>query len=703
MNDRRPWWLVFSLLPPLIALCGLLIPYGCGGGGGGSLPAAGATPAEVSIALVGVAPVGNFRSVFLNVSGIRINKTVHASSNSPGWTTVAVPSSAGTGNAQNPGDLQIDLLRTQTGAVAFNTAGVEPGTYNTLQVLIDQTNPGKIVPACQSGPSNTEGCIDYPITLNTTNNPTGNLQPIILDLANPLPVVKDSTAPIVIQLAVSIIGFPVNVGDSYSVAITPSEVNAGSFLAQVSGAVTITGSAMVFHTAPLSVVAELTGTNTVIQSIPVRAKGAYTLELPAAQDGTTYDIFVTGTGVENKSFQGITVRPGQAVLGQDFKVVQSNPGSLRGFIADACTGLGIPGAQLELLAPNQASPLPTSTPPASFCVDHPDQCVVVATGTADQNGSYPMPGTVLNPNGLSEVPVGTLNLALRVSASGYTPLISSAFIRPLAKTQQCSASTSSTLCSFSLTTATMSGTVQLTTDPPPGSSTMVQVFAENTGTNELVSALPQPLVFVHGQTSQTFKLNVPLSQSESSPSPMAMPTPAPALDLFAVAIDPFTGGPSPFPGHDIPVLANQLVPASNCQNTSIPAFSPMNCVGHGSVSGTLLNPDFGTTVEVEKLDPSMTPVQILGTSLGLFSSSVPSNNEYTLCVPPDNYQLQRFELPSPTAAAPTATPGAVGTPQSVMVPVPAATSSPCPSTCSNTNSGIGPCPGLCQNTAASPL
>ncbi|HVN28144.1 MAG TPA: DUF4382 domain-containing protein, partial [Candidatus Binataceae bacterium] len=174
MKHRRPWWLVFSLLPPLIALIGLLIPFGCGGGGGSS-PTATGTPASVSVALVGVPPVGNFQNVFVNISGIRINKMAHAASNSAGWTTIAVPSSAGTGNAQNPGDLQVDLLQTQTGAIAFNTAGAEAGTYQTLQVLIDQTNPGTVVPACQSGPGNTEGCISYPLTLDTTNNPNGNL------------------------------------------------------------------------------------------------------------------------------------------------------------------------------------------------------------------------------------------------------------------------------------------------------------------------------------------------------------------------------------------------------------------------------------------------------------------------------------------------------------------------------------------------
>jgi hypothetical protein len=690
VNHRRPWWLIFSLLPPLIALGALFIPSGCGSGGG-SAPTAVGTPAEVSVALIGVPPVGNFRSVLLNVSGIRINKRVNASTSSPGWTTIAVPSSAGTGNAQNPGDLQIDLMNTQTGPVVFNTAGVEPGAYNTLQVLIDSTNPGTVVPACQTGLSTTEGCINYPLTLDTTTNPNGNLLGIVLPLATPLSVAANQTSPIVIQLQVSILGQPANVTDPYEASITAEEVNFSSYLGTVTGTVTVSGTASQFHLSPLLVSAEITGTNDVVESVPIRKGGVYTLELPAAPSGTSYDIFVGGAAVEYKGVQGLTLIPGQFVGGEDFKVTQSNPGKFDGIIADACTGLGIPGAQIEVLAPATELATPRPTPPASFCFDHPEQCVVVAQASADQNGSYPIPGTTKNPNGLSEVPLAQPDLALRVSASGYSQIISSAFIRSLSTNQVCSASTSPTVCSFSLPTGYLKGTVNLVTAPPPGSSTYVQVFAENSGTNQLVSALTQPLVFLPSQSSQPFTLNVPIND------------PANSFDLYAVAIDPYEGGPDPYPGHDIPVLANQPAPTGCNPPVNLPGFQPMNCVGHGSITGTVSNPDLGAAVEVEKLDPSNNPVQILGTSPGLFSSNIPRNNAYTLCVPPDSYLLQRFEAPSPEPGVPTPIPTAVGSPQNVVVPVPAPTLSPCPSTCSNSSAGGQPCPGICTGTAASPL
>jgi len=117
------------------------------------------------------------------------------------------------------------------------------------------------------------------------------------------------------------------------------------------------------------------------------------------------------------------------------------------------------------------------------------------------------------------------------------------------------------------------------------------------------------------------------------------------------------------------------------------------------------NPDTGTSVEVEKVDPSNSmPVQILGTSPALFSSNPPMNNAYTLCVPPDSYLLQRFELPPSTpGASPSSTPTPVGAPQAIRVPAPASTSSPCPSTCSNSDLTGFPCPGICAAKNANPL
>jgi len=671
----------------VLAVFALLIPLGCGGGGS-SFPTNAPTPASVAVAFVGTGPPGNFRSVLLNISGVRLNHSFDAATNATGWVTIAVPTGAGTGNGQNPGDLQIDLLHTQTAATFFNVGGVPVGTYQTVQVLVDSTDPGTIVPACQSGASNSEGCTNYPLNFDIT-------QPVLFTLAEPMTASANATAPLVIQLAVSITSAPANTGDPYMVTITPAETNTGSYLAAVSGNITVKGAAAVgIHLAPLTVSAELSGTNTVIETAPVKAKGAYTLELPAALSGTSYDIFTNGGGVTYGALQGISVVPGQLASGEDLTVAGATPGTMSGFIADACTGLGIPGAQLELLAPAIPLAKPRPTPPASFCLTNPGQCVVVASGSADQAGSYPLPGTSRNPSSFDEVPTGQPDLAVQVGASGYTSVLSSAFLRSINKNDVCSADPSDKTCNFSLTTGYINGTANLVSDPPPGNSVVVQVLAENSGTNQVVAALPQPLVFLNHETSLPFQLNVPLSQANGAP---------PAFDLFSVAIDPFQGGPDPFPGHDISVLANQPAPTAGCQHVNAVPFQPMNCVGHGSISGTVQNPDTGTSVEVEKLDPNNTPVQILGTPPALFSSDTPSNNAYTLCVPPDMYQLQRFEAAPTSSATASATPIPVGSPQQVTVPQPAATSSPCPSTCSSTDGGPAPCPGMCNATTASPL
>ncbi len=660
------------------------------------------------MAFLGVPPPGNFNSVALNISGVRINKAVNANFNSPGWVTIAVPTGVGNGNQANPGDLQIDLVKAQTGATIFNVGGVPVGTYNTVQVLVDPNITGNIIPACQAAISNTEGCINYPVQFQISNP---SLDTVLFTLATPINATANATAPLLIQLGVSIASAPINVGDPYLVNITGSEVNFGSFLGAITGSVTAKGFSTGTHVTPLTVAAELSGTNNIIETVQVKSKGAYTLELPAATNGTAYDIFTLGGGDSYASMQNLTLTPGQS-LTEDFKVSGTTTAVFAGTIADACKGVGIPGAQLELLAPAANAtklPAPRPTPLATgYCLSNPQQCVVVASATADQSGNYPLPGTALNPALFAQVPTNLSDLAVRVSASGYSTLMSSAFLRGNTN-QICSGSSANpnTICNFSLTTGYINGTVNLVADPPPGNSVLVEVFAENSGTNEIVSALPQPLKFVHQQTSQPFTLNVPITGA------------GPNFDLFAVAIDPYLGATSPFPGHDFSVLADVPGPSSNCEsippNPPSPAPSPtplampaMDCVGHGSITGTVQNPGIGTYVEVEKQG-----VQIIGTAPGLLSSNSPSNTQYTLCVPPDDYTIQRFDAaPTPVgeptvsgtdAATPIATP-IPGPSQTITVPQPAATSSPCPSSCSNnSNSDSGPCPGICPATLASPL
>lgn len=667
MKYRHRWWTFFPLLVPLIALCGLLLPSGCGGGGGGGGgPSAAPTPANVAVALLMVPPPGNFRSVLLNISAIRINKTPGAAINASGWVTIPVPSQAGIGKGQSPGDLQIDMVQNQTGATFYNIGGAPQGTYQTVQVIVDPNNPGTIIPACQSVSANQEGCIGYPMAFESIN------QAVVFTLPGAgLAASKGATAVLLIQLSLDILATPPSTGGSFTVQVNPSQANQQSFMGTVTGTVNKSGTPSGAHLIPLQVTAQLTGTNTVVETAPV-TKGQYTLNLPAFPvSGTIYDIFASGGGFTyDVAPMPITLTPGQTV-NQDFSVSAPGTGTLSGTIADACTGVGIPGATVELLAPRSGA-VPSPVPSPSFCGTSPQQCVAVASTSTDQAGNYPLPVTIKNPTPFDQVPTGDQSLALQVSASGYNTLLSGATVSSAAK-QSCEQSNSTKDCSFALLTSFINGTVSLAASPPPGNSVQVQVFAENSGTNQLVSALPMPLVFTNQVTTLPFTMNVPFVASQN-------------FDLFAAAIDPYLGAPAPFPGHDIQVVAAVPGAAAQCQTSgTVAAIPPLDCTGHGSITGTVNNGSLGTVVELIKGG-----VQLMGTAPNLFSSSPPQNNAYTICAPPDTYTLQRSD---------NGTPGAT---QTITVPQPAATSTPCPSTCS-TDSNQTMCPGQCNATQANPL
>ncbi len=673
MNYRRPWWAILPLLVSLGTLLGLIVPSGCGSGGGGSPPAFAPTLANMAVAFIGSPPqssppgIPGFRSVFLNVSAVRLNPSANAPLGDSRWVKIPVSSGAGNGSGPNPGDLQIDLNSIQTGATLFNTSGIPVGTYREVQVVVDPTNPGAIVPACQALNVNQEGCASYPIVFS---NPR---QAVTISLSSPISASKGKLATLLLQLSLAIDAQPSGPAGAYSVTVTADVANPESFLGQVTGAVHARGAPQRFHASPLSVSAELTGTDTVVAKVPV-ASGNFTLELPAfPASGTTYDLFVSGGGFTYDANRAITIYPGSSST-LDFNVTAGGIGTIGGTITDACSGLGIPGAMVELLAP------PSNISPPADCTTEPQDCVPVAATSADEAGNYPLPGTRGQPSDFSQVPTGKQNLALQASAGGYGTLVGSAQASS-SNSGTCAGSVAKNQCSFNLLTGYINGTVTLSQAPPPGQSVQVQVFAENSGTSQLVSALTMPLVFGPGQNSARFSLNVPV------PSPSAAATPA--FDLFAAAIDPYLGAADPYPGHTIAVAAEIQGQITQCQTTPNVAIGPLDCVGHGSISATVANPDSGTTVEV--LEDG---VQILGTAPGLLSSaSTPPNNQFTLCVPPGLYTLQRFEQPAGGGAP---SPGATVT---VTVPTPSAVSTPCPSTCSSAGDGSS-CPGQCFATHA---
>lgn len=625
---------------------------GCGGGGGSS-PSPAPTPGNIEIAFVGQPPLG-FRNVLVNVSTVRLNPNANASVNDSTWVTIPVAANSAAGfTIGNPGDLQLDLNKLQTGATVFNTFGVPVNVYNQVQVVVDTTIPGTLIPVCQPVASGLEGCINYPIAFQNSQ------QAITFTIPGGLSVGNGTLTQLLIDLNLQVTSPATTPGGPYQVNITASQAATNTYLGTVTGTVNTSGTPGGINPSPLAVSAELTGTSTVVASANV-VNGNFTLGLPAAPSGTAYDLYISGGGFDYDVKRDVTVSPSVSNT-ENFQVTAGTSGSITGTITDGCTNAGIQGATLELLASPQNSP--------TDCSANPDQCVVVATASTDNNGAYPLPGTNSQVPAFQQVPTqlpSAAALGLRISATGYNSMLVQASAS--ATGGSCTSSTSAVGCNQSLTTSYISGTLATTGYVPSGSSVQVQVMAEDTGTNHLVSALMAPAVIRGGTSSVPFTLNVPVGGT---------------FDLFASAIDPYQGAPDPYSGHTIEVVSGVVGAATACQTTSIEnSIASLDCVGHGSVSGTVVNPDLQTTVEVSKKN-----VQLFGTDPGLLNSGV--NTNYSFCLPPDTYTLQREENDTPVASSTL-----------VTVPTPAATSTPCPSTCFNNSST---CPGQCANLQLNPL
>ena len=93
--------------------------------------------------------------------------------------------------------------------------------------------------------------------------------------------------------------------------------------------------------------------------------------------------------------------------------------------------------------------------------------------------------------------------------------------------QDSAAGTTFTACNLALNTGYITGAIPII-PPIPGQTTLVQVFAEDTGTNNIESALPMPITVTSSNAGAVgFTLNVPPSVS--------------TFDLFATTIDLYQG------------------------------------------------------------------------------------------------------------------------------------------------------------------
>jgi hypothetical protein len=641
-----------------------------------------------------------FKNVYLNVQEVRINQS--ATPSGGGFQEIPVSSGVQQQTGGKPADLQIDLNNLQNAAVLFNSAAVKATTYHTVEVDLDSKNPGSIVPLCPSGGAGAvEGCAPYKIVLANTGSLT-------FTIPGSVTVQASGLTSYIVNLALTIISGPSqfngnNTAGEYSVNVVASQ-STQQQLGTVQG--TITGGSgintKVNLVRNLTVTAEIAGTDTFVTSALVDTAGNYTLQLPVPLQpvnsqniGALYDIYVSGGGVTYAAQRLAPLFPG-TVLTQNFTVTPDQPlGTLSGKIIDACTGDGLAGATVQLLLPPVSSPALNCASAAMA-----PQCVSIASASADNTGSFPLPGQLKIPGPFENIPVSAGNsYALEITSPGYDPLFTtgSATANPsppptLRRGGTCAGTSTNTGCSVALTSGQISGTVTLAAAPTGGQSVLVQVVAENSGTNNIVGALKNLLLFKSG-------VNPP-----SLPFTMTIPTSPAALDLYATAIDLYQGLSDPYTGHtiivqsDVPAF-NGTVPACSSAPLATNTFvEQMNCVGHGSISGNFTNPDANTMAMLSKPDPSSPAnyVQLFPAPVGptLQLGTNAASPTFAFCAPADTYGVQRIEA-APVTASPTATPTATPTPIAIMIPAPSATSSPCPSSCFNSGSNTT-CPGICN-------
>ncbi len=709
---------------------------------GGTTPALAGKSAKVQIGFMGAPPSG-YQNVLLNVVAVRINPHINAAPTAGGWQKIPAPPGLG-GNAAN-GELQIDLNSSQNIPQLFNAASVRTQPYKIVQLLLDSSNPGTLIPNCPKSPpaggNSSDGCINYPIVVN---NPNG------ITFSNPdksvlIPTTNGTLTSFIMQVSVTIApgGFPTGPGGAYTVMIALTPVTnpaTGNVTGQITvkpGTGTGTGSSTAKHLRKLSVTAEAIGTNTPIamsqikpggKNCPPAPGGCFTLTLPAAGPpapaspfGSLYDLAVSGGAATYAAERLPPLYPGQTIAldpKQAFTVTGNQTvGNITGQVNDGCTpGKFIVGATLQLLMP------PNGGTDNSLCMSQAtaDQCVSVATANTDNTGAFPLPGTATTSPAFESVPTlgkNSKGYAMEVTAPGYQPLFVQAL--PGSGTNKKNGGTCSTdggntfnACNLSMMTGFITGSIPIN-PPNPGETALVQVFAEDHDSNNIESALPMPIKVGSNPNigNVNFTLRVPPS------------VPVGAFDLFASTIDLYQGVVDPYQGHSIVPISDVPAPAACATVTAPTPTDPsqvITCVGHGSITGPVANANLGSSVVLEKIDPDPPPmddtdeVQLTNSIVQNQQPNLGATSNYSFCAPADTYEVQEFQLPTPVAsvvpiamASPSPVPDGYAT---VTIPAPPTAGGPsptptpgirCPTTCSYSGAN-GTCPGIC-NPVVAPL
>jgi len=669
------------LAPILLLLVATLAPTGTGHSQTSSQVTGPA--GVIVIALTGTPPspsppnTPGFQSLSFNVLAVKLNPStdpnIFQNQGDPNWTTIPVspgvglnntgtvdvftqlatlfnlnssfglnsyapnPAGAGTG----PSELQVDINQIQTVPQLFNSYLVPANTYHAIELVLDGSNAGTVVPTCLETPqSMLEGCIASQISLTdpsqylTTSSNAGVSVPL-----NGLATLVINITPVTSGVQ-SFAGAPGFSGGLYqfspSISLPPTAVN---YLGLVTGP----------GYGATRVAAQLAGTGQVVETTTLGG-GLYQLPLPASVNGTLYDLVGSGPGFAYSFAHNVLVKRNQVQTVQ-LGAAAAGQVALSGKVTDGCSGMPLQGATLEIVAPTPGSGADCTQVPT------PSACVVLTSANTDDTGTYPMSPSNFVVQGFNSVPNGSYTMV--VSDAGYDTVASSLSVSGGAA---CSAGTGG-LCNFALGRSQIQGLV--TISPPVSSPRALNVLvtAEDHGTHNIenVALATVPI----GSSAAPFTMFVPEASSVSS------------LDLYATVSDYFNGLPEKSSGHTIAVVS-AFAPAARCGTAGVHPILSMQCAGHGSIMGSTATFDDGTSIVLSK-----NGVQLMSTGVGPTGGTVPG--QFSICAPADPapYQLQRFE-----ANPPAAQPSPVGTPVPELMTPPLQVAQPCNSIC---GTGSGQC------------
>ncbi|MGD0075497.1 MAG: carboxypeptidase regulatory-like domain-containing protein [Candidatus Binataceae bacterium] len=668
------------LLPPVVLILAFMaLPLGCGGGGGAGptpVPSQGTVQIGLTNSSSTYALASGFQNVLMNITSVRLNPSasLDISESDPNWIAITAPPGVGA-----IGDLQVDLTQLQGNTKFFNSGVVTAQRYYQVELVINAVDPGTVVPLCGGGSPISEGCIAYLLQLDPA-------PPTVLRYISPAPITvsPNGVVPVVVDIGAGIpepaatatsagSGFS---GSSYtyfySVAPNVTQASSTNNMVTVTGLVTLNAAAGTKKlNSGLTVSAELSGTDTVIETVPVLSastspnpctaggNGCFTMNLPASSltGGTAYDFYMSPVASLYYTISNVILTAGNNVTQTFVETSSIKAGTISGVITTKAFGNPLQGVTVDLLATPNAEATPGG--PSS---------VVIGTSYTDGKGSFTF----------AAVPAG--GYSLKISLAGFDT-ISEPVTVATSSTVTCTSPSPKGTCNYTMTNNPISGTVSI--DAPTTHQLSVLIVAEDTGTNNLEGV--QMVTIPPGSSGVPFTISVP---SGAVPSPVPSPVPTPLkLDLIASTQDSFEGAaPNSNSGHSIAVLSGVSPGQTNV------SLETMHCTGHGSISGgvgTVTAPTSGTTVLLSQQDPTTDHwVAIAESSVESVTTGVPGY--FTFCEPPPPsgsrpYQVQRLEYGV-----------AQGSPISVGVmntPVPWAAATPCP-ICSNASS----CPGFCTNT-----